>query len=448
MLPTIITRMVGWAVAVFYRVERMGPGLVSGPVLVAANHPNSLIDPLLIFYTGGRRTRPLAKAPLFDHIVVGIALRGLGGIPVYRRQDDPHQMHRNTTTFDAAIAALVRGEAVQIYPEGRSHSEPRMSELRTGAARIALMAEVHAGWNLGLRVQPVGLTYERKPFFRGRAVASYGAPIAVSAYREGYEADEKASVRLLTRDIREALLDLTLEADTAEDRELIDLAERIWAREKREVRPRERQTLSARLPRMRLFARAYARLRSEEPERAEHLRAGVRRYHRMVTALGVREGDVPPQYHLGRVTAYAARHVITLSLVLPAAVLGVALWAIPYHLTRVVAQRFRASHDQVATYKLSVGFFVFPLWLIVTGAVAGAWLGFPLAFATTVGSPLLAWAAIAWRARQAVVREDVRVFLRARRLSDAQHRLNALRSDLVSQFDEVASDWLDNDGAA
>ena len=48
MLPTIITRMVGWAVAVFYRVERTGPGLVSGPVLVAANHPNSLIDPLLI----------------------------------------------------------------------------------------------------------------------------------------------------------------------------------------------------------------------------------------------------------------------------------------------------------------------------------------------------------------------------------------------------------------
>ena len=43
--------------------------------------------------------------------------------------------------------------------------------------------------------------------------ASYGAPIAVSAYREGYAEDEKASVRLLTRDIREALLNLTLEAE-------------------------------------------------------------------------------------------------------------------------------------------------------------------------------------------------------------------------------------------
>ena len=217
MLPTIITRMVGWAVAVFYRVERTGPGLVSGPVLVAANHPNSLIDPLLIFYTGGRRTRPLAKAPLFDHIVVGIALRGLGGIPVYRRQDDPHQMHRNTTTFDAAIAALVRGEAVQIYPEGRSHSEPSMSELRTGAARIALMAEEQAGWTLGLKVQPVGLTYEQKLFFRGRAVAAYGEPIEVAAYRGEYERNQRDAARALTDDIRRGLLEVTLQAETTEE---------------------------------------------------------------------------------------------------------------------------------------------------------------------------------------------------------------------------------------
>jgi 1-acyl-sn-glycerol-3-phosphate acyltransferase len=50
-------------------------------------------------------------------------------------------MHLNDRTFDAAIAALQSGGAVQIYPEGQSHSEPSLTPLRTGAARIALMAE-------------------------------------------------------------------------------------------------------------------------------------------------------------------------------------------------------------------------------------------------------------------------------------------------------------------
>ena len=44
LLPRIITKLVGWAVSVFYDVERTGPSLADGPVLVIANHPNALVD--------------------------------------------------------------------------------------------------------------------------------------------------------------------------------------------------------------------------------------------------------------------------------------------------------------------------------------------------------------------------------------------------------------------
>src|SRR5687767_11428879 len=118
LLPTLLTRVVGGAAALFQDIERTGPPIPDGPVLVAANHLNSLLDPLVLFHTAGRPTRPLAKAPLFTHPLIGPFLKGLGGLPVYRRQDDPTQMDRNQDTFDAAVAALHRGEAVQIYPEG------------------------------------------------------------------------------------------------------------------------------------------------------------------------------------------------------------------------------------------------------------------------------------------------------------------------------------------
>ncbi|HSR41766.1 MAG TPA: hypothetical protein VLL48_06335, partial [Longimicrobiales bacterium] len=61
----------GWATAIYFRVERRGPPLPDGPVVVVANHPNALLDPLVLFRTAGRATRPLAKAPLFEQAFVG-----------------------------------------------------------------------------------------------------------------------------------------------------------------------------------------------------------------------------------------------------------------------------------------------------------------------------------------------------------------------------------------
>src|SRR5690606_36683731 len=120
------------------KIESVGGRIPDGPVIVVANHQKSLRDQLVIFRVSGLATRPLAKALLFDQRFVGTMLRGLGGLPVYRAQDDATQMHRNEDTFRCAIAALQDGAAVQIYSEGRSHSEPSLAPMRTGAARIAL----------------------------------------------------------------------------------------------------------------------------------------------------------------------------------------------------------------------------------------------------------------------------------------------------------------------
>jgi len=441
MLATIITRLVGWAVAIFYEVERTGPPLSDGPVLVAANHPNALVDPLVIFHTAGRTARPLAKAPLFEQALVGTVLKGLGGLPVYRRVDDQALVHLNDLTFAAAIDALRAGGAVQIYPEGRSHSEPALAPLRTGAARIALMAEERSGWTLGLVVHPVGLTYTRKHLFRGRAVAAFGPTISVAGFRETYERDQREAVRRLTDAIAERLRGLTLNYERSEDRELVDVAERLYAREKGLARPRERESLAARLPRLRRFAEGLERLRNDEPERLAALRSDVARYLRLLTVLGATEGDVPARYRPAALVRYAVRQGAMLTLVFPVAALGAAFWALPFVLTRRIAAGFRPKLDQVATYKVSVGILAFPSWLGLVSALTWWLAGWRAGIVMLVLPPIAGLATVAWRERGSVALEDARVFLRSRGRSRARRRLAEYRERLVAEFDAIASEW-------
>ena len=437
LLTSLVARVVGWTAGVFYQVERAGGQLPDGPVLVTANHPNALLDPLLIFLTAGRPARPLAKAPLFEQVFVGSMLRALGGLPVYRKQDDPAQMHRNDETFRRAIDALKQGDAVQIYPEGRSHSEPGLVELRTGAARIALGAEAQSDWQLGLQIVPAGITYRRKALFRGYALVQIGEPFAIGDLRAEFERDEQAAVRTLTDRIAAHLQLVTLNLAQREDRQLIETAEALYVREKGMARFREREGLSVRMPRLQRFAEGLAWLRANDPARHERLRREVARYRQIADTMGASEGDVPSRYAFGPTAWYALRWSAVLVLGAPFAALGALLWLIPYLLPRLVVRFAQPEYESVATYKLAGGFFAFPLTLAVFVYLAWHWAGVVAALATAVLVPLLGFITLGWNAAWQRFGEDVRLFARVLLRRKAAARLAELRAELAREFDAI-----------
>jgi 1-acyl-sn-glycerol-3-phosphate acyltransferase len=59
----------------------------SGPLIVAANHQNALVDPMLLLGLLPRRLVSVAKATLFRHPLIGPLLRLVGALPVHRRQE-------------------------------------------------------------------------------------------------------------------------------------------------------------------------------------------------------------------------------------------------------------------------------------------------------------------------------------------------------------------------
>src|SRR5262249_53681423 len=111
----------------FYgRGEVVGAARVpaTGPLIVAANHQNALVDPMLVLSAIPRHLRPLAKAPLFRHPVIAPFLRLAGAIPVQRRHDPGSDPTKNQEMFRQAADTLRAGGAILIFPEGVSQAEP------------------------------------------------------------------------------------------------------------------------------------------------------------------------------------------------------------------------------------------------------------------------------------------------------------------------------------
>lgn len=189
----LIRWAVRWFVAVYYpRVEVAGVELISQnqPVLLCANHGNSLIDPVIIGIAARRPVRFMAKAPLFDHPVIGPPMSALGMIPAFRGSDDAKQVRRNLESLDVGAKVLVDGHAMGIFPEGKSTDHAHLEMIRSGAARMAIQAAEEGA--KGVQVVPMGIAYERKEQFRSSVLVRIAPPIDIDELLREHEGDGRA----------------------------------------------------------------------------------------------------------------------------------------------------------------------------------------------------------------------------------------------------------------
>ncbi|RKO92714.1 hypothetical protein BDK51DRAFT_36525 [Blyttiomyces helicus] len=105
------------------------------------------------------------------------------------------------------------GGIIVVFPEGTSHSEPHLMDLKDGAAWAALQYAAAAADGLYVPILPVGITYEpAKHQWRTNLHVRYGAPIHLDPYVADFRANPRDTVKKLTKDIRTAIEKLTINA--------------------------------------------------------------------------------------------------------------------------------------------------------------------------------------------------------------------------------------------
>lgn len=417
------------AVRVYYRVSRLGGAVPAhGPVILVGNHPNGLVDPVLVAGASPRVVRFLGKAPLFDMPILGQVLRGLQTLPVYRAEDGA-DTRDNARTFEAVYAALERGEVVCLFPEGKSYEEPALQALKTGAARMALGAEARAGWTLGVRIVPVGLVYRAKRSFRSRVAVWTGAGIEARDLAESWARDERAAVQALTERTAAGLAAVTLNLERWEDLPLLELAERILFSER-----------AGRLERLQAFARALRALRAREPQRVAALEQRISAYGERLGRLGLEPHDLPQKLELPyrplAVLRFTLRHLGLLLVGLPLAAAGTLFWFLPHRLAGALPKRF-ATPDTLATARILAGALFFPVWLVLWTLAVGLGWGWGWAAGLSLAAPPLALAALAFRDWRIGVWGEVHTFLRLASRRHLRARLLAERAELARELDAL-----------
>lgn len=373
-----------------------------GPLLVCANHPNSLIDPVLVSVFLPRKIHWLAKHVLFAGRVLGPTLKAAGAIPVKRRHEGGDKQSTDET-LRAAADALVGGRAIGIFPEGKTHDDDRLAPLKSGAGRMAVLAArdlAATGSGRALHVLPVVLHFVNKMMFRTGALVTIGEPFVV-----GPEDQPEAVMQRL----REGMTSLMVHVDDAAQEALLRdarvLLRRRAALDPAHSDPKELHALDA------AVARAIRRFSVEEPERiaafSHRLRAYVNALDRQGLSLhSLEESHERPQ-----------RTWLAMGL-LPLALWGALHSGLPYRLTKrwglASAGRSRsapppaggpdptqekrrppllhrpmlADRTTVALYSLLVGAIVFPLTWLAESALIFHFLGWMAALIFLVTAPI------------------------------------------------------------
>jgi 1-acyl-sn-glycerol-3-phosphate acyltransferase len=419
----------------FRRIELVGREHVpaAGPVILAANHHNSVVDAMIVVACVSRPVVVLATAPLFRHPLVGPFLRTMGAVPVHRRAEAGDDPRKNEAMFDAVIAALRAGGVVLIFPEGRTQPQPVLLPLRTGAARI-LLATDSATPPAGVSLLPVGMVYHDPGTFRAASVqVTIGEPLATADVVATYPERPEEAVRALTARLADAIRARIVEAEDQHTLELLAVLERAWREEAGGVDAPE-----AALAWKREVMGVARHLEASMPARVAAVRQRVERYHAGLDEVGLSSEQLGRPYTARLVLSYVADNLFWLALGLPLALWGLACHAAPYWLTGRTVRWLDRTAEEEATDKLAVGLVLYPaLWAAegwLVHRVAGG-LGLAVFLVLLAPAGVLA---LAWRERLHRVGRQARAFLRF--LADPQlhARLLAERRALVEELGRLA----------
>ena len=445
MAYTLFRAIAGVALRWFYRsievhgVDRIPRG---SPVLFVVNHPNALVDALIVVWIAPRRVWITAKATLFEHPLLGPLLSWFGVLPLRRASDargrrDDADPARNRETFRAVNAALAARRAILVFPEGKSHDDPFLAPLKTGAARMALNAR-DSGDAPGLVIVPIGLTFERKDAPRSRVFVQVGEPLPVDEWRQP---SHQRPIEALTAEIDARLRAVTLNYSSVNDAARATALSGVIAALVTDAVPlgKSDRPLGVEARIARRLGALNVELSTARPalrKRADDLVRRLDAYRHTVAAHGIRIEDVGISVSRRDGARFVAREAWIFVVAGPLALWGRLNHWLPFHAARLVAMRSVESAADPAMRTIVAGAAIVLTAYMAQGVAVALLTGPLVATAYLLSLPIAAEVNFYSSERLARAIRRARAFLKFRRNPEVHgsllSELSSLRNDTLA----------------
>jgi 1-acyl-sn-glycerol-3-phosphate acyltransferase len=374
----------------FRQIERVGeaPSAETRGRLFVSNHHNALVDPILVLTDTDCEISPIAKSTLWSIPGLKYLLDAARAVPIVRRRDVPgKESATNDATFDRIAEHLVGGGNILIFPEGTSHSEPRLAPLRSGAARMLAVADERTRDAVApLTFQAAALEFDNKSTFRSRCLVLWG-PVR---RWDDVAGDGEDRIRAATAIMEADLKELLVEGDSHEERRLIARVAEMLANDAGDASLEGWNSIG------RQVELASQTLRHLDPATVAYVDHAVTAYYDELDRLGLRDARVATR--TAEPQPVSVLRWVRRAALAPLAATGIALYVVPYYVPRIASRK--TDHDAVSTIKLGAGLLAYPIWAAGLITAAHVLLPPPVSTAATVVilvSPFVALRWLDWR---------------------------------------------------
>jgi 1-acyl-sn-glycerol-3-phosphate acyltransferase len=327
----------------------------NGPMIIIANHPNSMMDGWIIAQACSQPIHFLAKGTFFNSPLKRKFLNSLNMIPINRKVDQLTNGVNNEDSFDACYKVLEAGKTLVIFPEGNSILERQLRELRTGTARIALEAENRNGDKLNLKIVPLGLFYSKAEKFRSSVMVNIEQGLFAADYLNDYKVNHSIAAKKLTEKFRIHLERVLLTTESSEQEKLIDAIFEIIRDVKQTKNVEENTQLLQRIK------DKLEEIQLIQPYLVEEIQNLVKAIHWQSEKLEIKTEFLSKRFKSKRfLTQLFFSSFITL-LGLPLFVFGLIQSIIPYQLTSFLMPKLVKNVEYYAPIAILLGLVFYPL---------------------------------------------------------------------------------------
>ncbi|RMF69365.1 MAG: hypothetical protein D6743_01940 [Calditrichaeota bacterium] len=447
-LYRLIRVVVKAAMAIFFQKMEVRHGEVipeRGPVVFVANHPNSIMDALVMGLVTRRKVNYVGHAGLFSNRLKSWFLRSCGVIPIYRKEDAPEKMDQNVYAFEACYRTLEKGETIGIFPEGTSDMLRKVKKVKTGAARIVLEAERRNNYRLGVQIIPIGLYFFSRSRFRSRVLLNVGKPLDLRPYFELNEKDNYEAVARLTAEIQRSLEQLTVNIRHEELDELVRDIELLY---RDELKSETAGMLGHSPPTVAEFvltqkiADCVEYFYERDRERIRQLHEKITLYKRKLKRLHLKDAMVKEKTSFSETVKESMRSMVKALLGFPLACYGIVNNFIPYAITETIAKRFVNDRTKILSALLIGGGVSFLFFYWVQVFAVGFFFGHLWGLIYLVSLPVSGMFALAYvkEVREEQKRISFSFFLFTNR--QLFNRMRRERRLLISELDAIKEEYL------